>query len=257
MKSVTLLAALLTLALPAAATGVREEVKRAVRDAGSLATQPLRWKAPQWKKFGAGALAVGALYAADEEIDRRVQANRNDDSDDIAGFITPFGGHRAMEMSFVLIASGALARNDRLFAAGRDSLLSELWAAGVVTPLMKRGFARSRPNLDVGAHEFNPGTAGKEFESFPSGHSTNAFAFATAVAGHFDGWLVPTLVYTMASGVAVARVHDRAHFASDVLAGALIGRAVAKGVVARRAEWKVTPIRTSEGTGVLLRISWQ
>src|SRR5437763_1923719 len=78
------------------------------------------------------------------------------------------------------------------------------------------------------------------FESFPSGHATNAFAFATAIAGHYDGRVVPTIVYTIATGVAVSRVNDHDHFPSDVLAGALIGRGIAKGILARHTGSKVS-----------------
>jgi len=118
-------------------------------------------------------------------------------------------------------------------------------AAGVVTPLLKRTFGRARPSQGEGTHSFHPFSSGHE--SFPSGHATNAFAFATAVAGHYDNWVVPTIVYTMATGVAMSRVNDRAHFASDVLAGALIGRAVARGIVGRHLRVTITLFPTGEG----------
>lgn len=242
-----------------AANPLTREVKRYLSDAKDLAAAPLHWKREQWIRFGEGTAAVAALYAADRHLYDAVQRNRGSFSDDFAKTITPFGGHRAIEMSVLLIVGGALSRDTRMRDAGRDSLEAELWAASVVTPILKRGFGRARPSQNQGAHSFDPlASSSSGRESFPSGHATNAFAFATAVASHYDNWVVPTIVYTMATGVSISRINDRAHFPSDVLAGALIGRAVGKGIAARHRDgkvaWTVTPIVLPHGLGAL--VSW-
>lgn len=221
------------------------EVRRYLSDAKSLAVSPLHWHRAEWTRFGEGTAAVLALYAADKSLYDDVQRNRSSFTNNFAKDITPFGGHRALELSVLMIAGGALAHQTETRDAGRDSLEAEFWAAGVVTPILKRAFGRARPSQDEGAHSFHSLSGSSRYESFPSGHATNAFAFATAVAGHYDNWIVPTIVYTIASGVAFSRVNDRAHFPSDVLAGALIGRAVAKGILARhqhsRVAWSLAP----------------
>lgn len=244
--------------IPAAYADASDELRRAGRDVSSLATAPLRWDSKTWKRFAKGVAVIGVVYAADRRLAGEAQQNRSHATDQFADFVTPFGGHRALEMSAVLWLSGAALRNPNLRDAGRDSLESELWAAGVVTPLLKRGFGRSRPNAERGARSFHP--FDQESQSFPSGHATNAFAFATAVAAHYDGWVVPTIVYTMATGVAFSRVNDRAHFPADVVAGALIGRAVARGVVARHrpngrtSRWVVEPFVDGRSAGVVVRL---
>ena len=228
-----------------AGNALTNEVRKYLRDAKSLATGPLHWRRTEWNRFGEGAAAVAALYTADRPLYDGVQRNRTSFTNSFAKDITPFGGHRALELSVLMIAGGALAHDPATRDAGRDSLEAEFWAAGVVTPIVKRVFGRARPSQNEGAHSFHSLTSSSHYESFPSGHATNVFAFATAVAGHYDNWIVPSIVYTLASGVAFARVNDRAHFPSDVLAGALIGRAVAKGLLARHARshvaWSVGP----------------
>jgi hypothetical protein len=219
----------------------KREAVRYVHDAKSLAEAPLRWDRGQWMRFGEGSAAVLALYATDRQTSDSVQRHRSSSTDQFAKTITPFGGHRALQMSVLMIAAGAGIHDPTLRDAGRDSFESELLAAGIVTPLLKLAFGRARPIQNEGSHSFHP--FDKKFDSFPSGHATNAFAFATAVAGHYDGWVVPTIVYTMASGVAISRVNDHVHFPSDVLAGALIGRAVAKGIVARHVRVTIIPVR--------------
>jgi len=226
--------------------------RRYARDVKSLATAPLHWDRRMWTRAAEGAAAVAVLYAIDRHTYDAVQRNRSSFSDDFAKAVTPFGGSRAWKISLLMLAAGSATHRENLRVAGRDSLESELWAAGVVTPLLKRAFGRARPVQEEGSASFHP--LDSSFQSFPSGHATNAFAAATAIAAHYDNWVVPTIVYTLASGVAISRVNDRAHFPSDVLAGALIGRAVAKGVVARHGRWVATPIVTDRTIGILFRL---
>jgi membrane-associated phospholipid phosphatase len=129
-----------------------------------------------------------------------------------------------------MFAGGLVTKNPRLRDTGRDAIEASILAAGIVTPLLKRAVGRSRPFKDQGAYDFHPFT---ENQSFPSGHSTNAFAVASVVAAHSRGWLVPTIAYTLATVVAVSRMNDNVHFGSDVLAGAAIGTAIGRAVVAR------------------------
>ena len=65
--------------------------------------------------------------------------------------------------------------------------------------------------------------------SFPSGHTTTAFAFASVVgAEHGVAWGVPA--YAIATLVGVSRVNDNAHYPHDVIAGATVGIAYGLGL---------------------------
>jgi membrane-associated phospholipid phosphatase len=59
--------------------------------------------------------------------------------------------------------------------------------------------------------------------SFPSGHSTTAFATATALTLKYPKWYVIVPSYAYAGTVAYSRMHLGVHYPSDVLVGALIG----------------------------------
>ncbi|MDQ2970573.1 MAG: phosphatase PAP2 family protein, partial [Acidobacteriota bacterium] len=67
--------------------------------------------------------------------------------------------------------------------------------------------------------------------------------------------------YSLASGVAFARMNDRAHFASDVVAGAIIGTAIGHSVVHRHSSdggkasaWNLVPIPARRGAGIGIRL---
>lgn len=210
---------------------VANEVRRYGRDSISMLRAPLHWDQDQWTRAAATVAAVAGAAAIDEQTARLTQRNRSDVSEDFSRIVTPFGGRRALVISGALLGSGLLLKNPELRDTGRDALEASFLAGGIVTPVLKRAVGRSRPFKNDGAYAFDPLS---ENQSFPSGHATNAFAVASVIAGHSRGWLVPTIAYTLATGVAVSRVHDDVHFASDVLAGAAIGTAIGRAVVARR-----------------------
>ena len=59
--------------------------------------------------------------------------------------------------------------------------------------------------------------------SFPSGHTSSAFATATALTLSTKKWYVGVPAYTYASLVAYSRMRLGAHYPSDVLGGILVG----------------------------------
>lgn len=74
-----------------------------------------------------------------------------------------------------------------------------------------------------------PRPDGSDRKSFPSGHTTAAFAFASVV-GAEDGWGWGALSYAFATAVAVSRMSDNKHNLHDVIGGATIGTVYGLGV---------------------------
>lgn len=87
-----------------------------------------------------------------------------------------------------------------------------------VQRMIKPVFRRKRPWVDRDVLVVGIRTTDA---SFPSGHSASSFAAATALASFYPK--ASPLVYALASGVALSRVHLGHHFPSDVAAGGLIG----------------------------------
>ncbi len=65
------------------------------------------------------------------------------------------------------------------------------------------------------------GDRNRRNSSFPSSHSANAFCLAAILARRWRRWAVP--IWFAAAVIAASRTYLNRHFASDVLAGLLLG----------------------------------
>ncbi len=95
--------------------------------------------------------------------------------------------------------------------------------AGLIANLTKNILGRARPKLyDLGGQlDFKLFAFDSDYASFPSGHATNIFAFATVIAILWPRGKV--LLYTLAVWIAASRAIIGEHYFMDVLAGAIIG----------------------------------
>jgi len=109
--------------------------------------------------------------------------------------------------AFTTYGLGRMFKNDCMAAVGGE-LVQAQFVAQVLTYGIKATVQRSRPE-------------GGGF-SFPSGHTTAAFASATVLQRHF-GWKVGLPAYGAATYVAAQRVQGKRHYLSDVAFGAALG----------------------------------
>lgn len=124
------------------------------------------------------------------------------------------------------VAVGATAVGT-LFDPGAPRVALEMGAgvlsAAAAAELVKRAAGRERPRHTDDPFHFELAGDGR---SFPSGHAVAAFAIAGAVAAETRHPWIRGGAFTLAALVAGGRVAARAHWASDVVAGALLGAAV-------------------------------
>jgi undecaprenyl-diphosphatase len=93
----------------------------------------------------------------------------------------------------------------------------------LVSAIVKRLIGRGRPmHIDeVSIFGFRPNLLNWDFQSFPSGHATTAFALAACIGFLSARWFWPMVGFALVIGV--SRVALGAHYPSDVLGGAILG----------------------------------
>lgn len=90
-----------------------------------------------------------------------------------------------------------------------------------ITQGLKYTINRNRPYEDYPTI-INPYTIEKD-ASFPSGHTSTAFALAASVSMQNKKWYVVVPAYAWAASVGYSRMYLGEHYPTDVLAGAAIG----------------------------------
>jgi membrane-associated phospholipid phosphatase len=180
-------------------------------------------------KFGGAAAAVAATgFLLDARTHDASQRSRTPSRDDAAATIQKFGAEYSFAVLGGFAVVGLAGRNREAMDVAVDGVLASVIAAGIVAPVSKILAGRARPNAGEGADHFDPFSSDA---SFPSGHATQAFAVASVVAAHDGRLWVSVVSYGLAGSVGLARIHEDAHWASDVLAGAILGTAVGNAVV--------------------------
>ncbi|MFZ1685244.1 MAG: phosphatase PAP2 family protein [Candidatus Zixiibacteriota bacterium] len=200
-----------------------------VRDIQHVVTFPARWHARDWKTFAFVSGGIIAVSFADKDIRSLSQRNRNQSTDKFARFMNSCGREVPFGIEGALYLGGELFHNERAKACGLDGLAASLISSGLVCQAVKAVVGRERPYNENGQYTFKPFT---RHDSFPSGHTANAFALATVVSSHYHNTWIRIGAFSAAGLVAYARVNYDAHFASDVVTGAAIGFVVGKSVVA-------------------------
>ena len=192
-------------------------------------TAPSRWDGGDWLTFaGEAGIALGTT-AFDRSIRDSVQAHRSASLDRFSRNFELLGS----SLSFVVLAGFEgyhfMDRDRRSQEVFLDGLSASLIASGIIVPVLKYSVGRERPSDSGNPYRFHPFT---NHNSFPSGHTAQAFAVATVIASHYPQWWVQVLAYGSASVVGYCRIEQNAHFTSDVFVGGLIGFSVARSVVA-------------------------
>ena len=155
---------------------------------------------------GAGAGMAAAVHPLDST------ANENLSGPFLDGFFKPGAilgeTYTLLPVAATIYGIGRAKNNPKVSHMGSD-LIQSILVAQLMTVTMKYTVRRERPD-------------GSGANSFPSGHAADTMAFATALERHFN-WKFYLPAYTAATYVAISRLHDNRHFASDVAAGAAVG----------------------------------
>jgi hypothetical protein len=129
-----------------------------------------------------------------------------------------FGGPKVVLPVVGVFAASLLGTNTRFQDAAFTSMESLVYA-GIITGGLKMVFGRLRPESGAGSYRLDPFSGNS---SFPSGHTTAAFAIVTPWVLYYRNGATYAL-FVLSTSTAVARIARDKHWPTDVLAGSAIG----------------------------------
>ncbi|HEY1040700.1 MAG TPA: phosphatase PAP2 family protein [Bacteroidia bacterium] len=120
-----------------------------------------------------------------------------------------------------LILAGFINKDEALkrdgYRAGATFILNSALTVGIKYSIRRTRPFKKCPDLFCNkARHVGP-------LSFPSGHTSTAFATATSLTLATKKWYVAVPAYAWASGVAYSRMYLGVHYPSDILGGMVIG----------------------------------
>jgi membrane-associated phospholipid phosphatase len=194
-------------------------------------TSPLRWDEEDWLYFGGALAAIGAAHSFDERVrdhfatGPKAILNGGEDKNSL----------RDAAPTVALIAGTGLYA---AFIDDRDGY-REAWSlieagafSGATAEVLGYATGRERPDATASPNEW-----GKRGDSFPSLHTTVAFAVGTVFAESGNDeyrWIRRIIGYGVAGATGYVRVSENVHWLSDSVAGAALGIATARFVLNRQ-----------------------
>ncbi len=208
-------------------------------------TKPFHMSKKDWGNLGKFTLATVALSFADEPIQRAALKlkNKNTGLNNVSKYITNFGGNYEGYTLAALGAYGFIFKNEKMKTTVLLATQAYITGAAVET-VTKFLSGRTRPSYYPSGTEPEPRFLGpfsktavtssgkKLYSSFPSGHTTVAFAAATVFALEYrDKPLIPIVAYSAATMIGLSRITENKHWITDVFVGAALGYLSGKQVV--------------------------
>jgi hypothetical protein len=190
--------------------------------------------------YWAAGLAAGGLlvYSADGQIRHMMGRNHSSLNDKLSKDFEKFG-NGGYELGILGVYGGVSYLTGKKDGPHVALLAVQSFAAAnTAGTLLKYVVGRARPYAGDGKRHFTPFKFKTADTSFPSGHTTSAFAVASVLAAGGGSPVVGVAAYALATGTALHRVYADKHWASDVFAGAALGTAVGRWISARDREGK-------------------
>ncbi|HAH31384.1 MAG TPA: hypothetical protein DCL44_03615 [Elusimicrobia bacterium] len=212
--------------------------KRLWGDIKELPSKPAGWNKTQWYLAGGALAATGAAFLVDGKIHAFYDKHRksNKTLKEISRLTTHFGDSvYQVPLISGLWLGGRLFNSPVMTKIAADATEASVIAALMINPTLTYLTGRALPSKGENAMKFRPFTFHRY--SFPSGHTSAAFALASVLdvdlRETFGHWHTP-IVYGIAFGVAESRLYDDKHYLSEVILGGAIGWSVGRWIASKK-----------------------
>ena len=185
--------------------------------------------------LAAFAVATVAMFPLDRRLARTVRDSvlvTNRKLMETSHVFRFFGGMGPYVIGGSMYVAGRALRSPgvtQLAIHGTEGVAVGWGISGVLKLILGRARPYTSADTSPRSFSFGRGLKGADYQSFPSGHSTSAFAAAAAVSAEMSDWwphqrwIFNPILYGGAALVGLSRMYEDKHWASDVVMGAAIG----------------------------------
>ena len=214
--------------VPVAPPASEESRHPELEDAKAYFSAPLHWDASDWTWVGVSVAAIGIAHHYDSQVRTHFVKTEGPNPSS-----SSYDLQDAVPTLAVLGATWLYAGLADSSSGHREAwnMLEASTFSGLTTIVLRAAIGRERPNQTDDANSWFSGSS-----SFPSLHSTSAFAVGTVLAesGNDDyRWLRRLLGYGLGIATSYERMKHNQHWLSDTVAGGALGIASARFVMDR------------------------
>lgn len=208
-----------------------EDIDALFNDGWSIFSAPAHFDSRDWLLTALTAGSTFAAYMIDDEVRSGVH-EFTQDGWDIPLEVGEWYGSGIVSggLGLGLIAASALNGDDDTRVAGRMVLQSLAYSI-TITEALKIITGRGRPETGEAKSAFHFFRKDGAHHSFPSGHTTAAFALSSTLSRRVGSTPLSIVLYALSTLTAIERIADDRHWFSDTVIGAVIGSAVGIAVV--------------------------
>lgn len=189
---------------------------------GYIITQPANFTSDDWIKFSATIGITGIATLIDKEVQGFTQNSKSGLTDKLFT-IDKYYHIESMIISIIAIYGyGTLVDNENFKSLGLK-LSESTFYSGLINLSTRYLVGRERPYICGEQYNFKPLDFSWGYSSFPSAHTTLAFAYSTVMAKEYNNFFWKVGWYSLACLVGYARIYNNQHWLSDVLMGAALG----------------------------------
>lgn len=200
-----------------------DDVKTSTNDGISTFTSPLKFNSNDWIKTGAVIITTATLMPLDDGIRKEMSKNHDNTKDKITDFGNAYGNLiTPVVVGGGFYSYGLFFKDGYTLETGRMIFEAVLFS-GIITNITKVISGRSRPYTERGPYFFNMFTLSEGSLSFPSGHTTVAFAMSSVLSNRIHNIYATIGLYSLSTLTALSRIYYDKHWASDVVLGSAIG----------------------------------
>ncbi|MGQ9804596.1 MAG: phosphatase PAP2 family protein [Chlorobiales bacterium] len=221
-----LLMIVVTTASAQSRSSLSHDISSSWQHAKSIYTSPFGYSALQWLTVASVLSLTAGSHFLDEPLHTFARTHQTPTLTTIFSIGEFYGNPICAGLIGGGLYLGGLSNGDASTRLTGRAVLESVLYASLLTQALKITVGRTRPYQNKGARDFHGFSWTNDQWSFPSGHTTIAFATSASLSVRLKRPAATVGLFALALLTTGQRIDDNQHWLSDTLFGAAIGTSI-------------------------------